>query len=310
MGQKFCTICGSVLTEGVKFCENCGAAVEQPSPTSTPSPVSLFPLPDSVPPPAALPKGNPMMKIIVGIVIVLVVLAGAVFFLVLPKMSGSGIPSTAPEGAGFTAASPSPTTVSVTTPTPVITTIVPTPPPDPFPDAYPVRKIFSFNEDKYASKATVYRYWVNDTYQWHSDSDNRYYTQKPKAGNKYLLVFVNIENIGTDGYPYPKANSIVVHNGGNVYYVDTSHYLPDKSGNRKATAIEIQELEHQSDFFNMERVEDYGYSHGTTQDFVNPGQGNAIDGYLIYEIPASLTPENTYVEIVFDGQDRNVWKLG
>jgi len=200
--------------------------------------------------------------------------------------------------------------MSVTTPTPVVTTTIPTPPPDPFPDAYPIRKIFSFNEDKYASKATIYRYWINETYQWHSDLDNRFYTQEPNAGKKYLFVFVNIENIGTDGYPYPKASSIVVHNSGNIYYVDNSHYLPDKAGNKKATAIAIQELEHQSDYFNMERVEDYGYSHGTTQDFVFPGQGNAVDGYLIYEVPASLTPENTYVDIVFDGQDRNVWKLG
>ncbi|PKL56700.1 MAG: hypothetical protein CVV34_07740, partial [Methanomicrobiales archaeon HGW-Methanomicrobiales-5] len=246
MGQKFCTICGSVLKEGVKFCENCGAAVEQPSPVSAPSPVSSSTVPDSVPPSGALPKGNPMMKIIVGIVIVLVVLAGAVFFFVLPKMSGSGIPSSTSGDTGFTAASPSPTTMSVTTPTPILTTTIPTPPPDPFPDAFSVRKIFSFNEGKYASKATVYRYWINETYQWHSDLDNRFYTQKPKAGNKYLFVFINIENIGTDGYPYPKASSIVVHNGGNVYYVDTSHYLPDKAGNKKATAIAIQELEHQS----------------------------------------------------------------
>ena len=142
--------------------------------------------------------------------------------------------------------------------------------------------------------------------------DNRYYTEpdRPKPGYKYLLIFVNIENIGSDGYPYPKANMIVVHNGGNIYRVDTTHYLPNKAGDKKATPVEILELESQSDYFNMERVEDYGFSHGTTQDFVNPGQGNAIDGYLIYIVPASLTPENTYVEIVFDGQDRAVWKLG
>jgi hypothetical protein len=251
-----------------------------------------------------------MMKIIVGIVIVLVVLAGAVYFFVLPGMSGTNplLPSFG--GTGFVPSTPPPTTVVVSTPAPVTTTIVPTPPPDPFPDAYAIRGVFSFNEGKYASKATVYRYWMNETYQWHNDLDNRYYTQKPKTGNKYLLVYVNIENIGSDGYPYPKSGTIAVHNNGNIYMVDTSHYLPDKAGNRKATPVEILELEQQSDYFRMERVEDYGYSHGTTQDFVYPGQGNSIDGYLIYEVPASLKPEDTYVEIVFDGQDRAVWKLG
>jgi len=309
MGQKFCTICGAALKDSIKFCENCGAAVEQTPGAPAPSPVSPSPLPVASPLPGTIPAGNPVMKIIVGIVIVLVVLAGAVYFFVLPTLSGSDSRFPAIGGTPPTTTTP-PMTMIVTTPATITTTIVPTPTPDPFPDAYSVREIFSFNEGKYASKATVYRYWMNETYQWHNDMDNRYYTQKPKAGMKYLLVFVNIENVGSDGYPYPKSSTIQVYNNGNKYYVDTSHYLPDKAGDRKATPVGIQELEQQSDYFKMEHVEDYGYSHGTTQDFVYPGQGNAIDGYLIYEVPASLTPENTYVDIVFDGQDRAVWKLG
>jgi hypothetical protein len=308
MGQKFCTICGAALSGGVKFCENCGAVVEQTPPSSAPSPVSQAPLTLSEPVPGATSKKNPHAKFIAGIVIVLVLLAGAAYIFVLPKLSGSNFLSSSTGGTGFTASTPPPTTVIVTTPAPIAT--VPTPPPNPFPDAYKIRELFSFNEGKYTSRATVYRVWMNETYQWHSDLDNRYYTQHPKAGNKYLLVFVNIENIGSDGYPYPKSSTIVLHNNGNLYTVDTSHYLPDKTGDRKATPIEILELEQQSDYFKMERVEDYGYSHGTTQDFVYPGQGNAIDGYLIYEVPASLALEDTYLEIVFDGQDRAVWKLG
>ncbi|MCK9580956.1 MAG: hypothetical protein M0Q92_10995 [Methanoregula sp.] len=54
--------------------------------------------------------------------------------------------------------------------------------------------------------------------------------------------------------------------------------------------------------------ENYG-AHGTTQVIIYPGLGNVVDGYLIYVVPASLKPENTYVEIVFDGQDRAIWKL-
>lgn len=260
--------------------------------------------------PGTIPKRNPHAKIIAGIVIVLILLAGAAYIFVLPKLSGSNFRPSSSGGTGFTASTPSPATMIVTTPTPIPTTIVPTPTQNLFPDAFSIGKLFNFNEGKYASRATVYRVWMNETYQWHNDMDNHYYTQKPKAGNKYLLVFVNIENIGSDGYPYPKSSTILLYNGDNVYNVDTSHYLPNKAGDRDATPIDIQELEHQSDYFKMERVEDFGYSHGTTQSFVFPGQGNAVDGYLIYEVPASVMPENSYVEIVFDGQDRAVWKLG
>jgi hypothetical protein len=59
-----------------------------------------------------------------------------------------------------------------------------------------------------------------------------------------------------------------------------------------------------------EYVEDFGYSHGTKLAYLYPGRSNAIDGYLVYEVPASLTPEKTYVEIVFNGNTVGVWKLG
>jgi len=43
--------------------------------------------------------------------------------------------------------------------------------------------------------------------------------------------------------------------------------------------------------------------------YLYPKKSNAIDGYLVYEVPASLSPENAYVEIVFNGNEVGVWKL-
>ena len=310
MGQKFCTACGAVLSPGVKFCESCGAAIEPFPPAFPPAGSSPAPAAPVSPEPAGTTKAIPLPKIIVGIVIVLVLLAGVAYIFVLPKLSGGSIPPVLPGTTG----TPTPlATPVVTESTPAMVATIEVPPtliPDPFPDAYKVKELFNFNEGKYASRATLYRYWMNATYQWHNDMDNRYYTEKPKQGFKYLFVFVNIENIGKDGYPYPKSSMIRVHNDGDVYYVDSTHYLPDKATDRKAIPVEIKEVETQSDYFNLERVEDYGYSHATTQDFVYPGQGNAIDGYLIYQVPTSLKPEDTYVEIQFDSNDRAAWKLG
>ena len=305
MGQQFCTTCGAKLTDGMKFCEHCGAPIEPALPTQAAQPPAGLAQSPAMPQPVPPDRKKLLIMAVGGVFIVLIVIVVAGALILLPNIQEGKLP------ALFGQATTAPTTVPTPEPTPELTVITtaPTPTPDPFPDAFRIRELFSLNEGKYASRATVYRYWMNETYQWHNDLDNKYWVQRPKAGNKYLFVFVNIENTGSDGYPYPKSNMIVVHNSGNIYRVDTSHYLPDKAGDKEAQAVEVLELEQQFDYFNQERVEDYGYSHGTTQDFIYPGQGNAVDGYLIYEVPASLMPENSWVEIVFDGQDRAVWKL-
>jgi hypothetical protein len=151
---------------------------------------------------------------------------------------------------------------------------------------------------------------MNDTYQWHNDKDNKWYPQTAKAGNKYLLVFVCIVNRGDMRVWYPKANSIIVHYNNQVFSADPSHYIPDKSGgNVKATPVEIREVQFFPKLFGAEYVEDFGLSHGTMSDFVYPGESNAVDGYIIYEVPSSMTAGTSYVEIAFNNEDRAVWKL-
>jgi hypothetical protein len=305
MGQQFCTSCGAKLNDGTRFCENCGAKVEEiPAPTASSPEITETG-------PSSAPETAPDRKfpvVIVAVIIIGLVALGAAAFFLLPMLQGGPLPALPGQTTTI------PTTIPTPEPTTPVTTVIttaPTPTPEPFPDAYRIKEIFSFNEGKYASRATVYRYWINETYHWHNDMDNKYYTEpvRPAPGYKYVFIFVNIENIGTDAYPYPKSNLITLISEGNEYHVDTSHYLPDKSGNLKATPIEVQEIEFLSDYFNLEHVEDYGYSHATMSDFIYPGQGNAIDGYLIYRVPESLDPKKTYVHIVFDGQDQAVWKL-
>ena len=310
MGQKFCTICGAVLPEGVKFCESCGAVVEQIVPASYPpvsSPAPAVPVPYV---PVGTGKGSPLPKIIAGIVIVLVVLAGAVYIFVLPKISGGSSPLAIP---GLSGATPTPTlTLVVIASTPVTTapTAAPTPTPDPFPNALLVKDGFPFGSGKVASEATVYRVWMNETYQWHNDMDNKYYLERAKSGNKFLFVFLNVFIKGDTRVWPPSAGNIKVHYDGQVYSSDPNHFIPDKSSDRKATAIEVKEVQYFSKLYGSEYVEDYGYSHGTQYAYLYPGKSNAIDGYLIFQVPASLTPDKAYAQIEFNGNEVGVWKLG
>jgi hypothetical protein len=222
-------------------------------------------------------------------IIVLVLVAGC---------TGTGIFSEKPT------ATPSATTV--------VTTIVPpttSAPPDPFPSALALGEKFSFGTGKVASTGTVYRYWINDTYQWHNDLDNHYYTERAAAAKKFLFVFVQMNNTGDTRVWYPPSTNIVVYYDGVAYTRDETHFIPDKAYHPDDKPIEIGEIQYFEKLNGDEYVEDFGYSRGTMSDFLYPGTSNSLDGYIIYQVPASLAPEKTYVAIPFNSEDNGVWKL-
>jgi len=228
------------------------------------------------------------------LVILLVMFAGC---------TGTGAP------AGETPVPPA-TLPAVTAATPAVTAApLPAATTDPYPRALGLGKLFSFGSGRVASEGTVYRYWINDTYHWHNDLDNRYYPEKPPSGYKYLFVFVHMTNTGDTRVWYPPSRTIAVHYDGSTYTPDTTHFLPDKADDENDKPIEIREIQFFQKLNGDEYVEDFGYSHGTTSFFLYPGESNSLDGYIIYIVPASLTPEKTYVVIPFNGQDTGVWKL-
>ncbi|MEI7856247.1 MAG: zinc ribbon domain-containing protein [Methanomicrobiales archaeon] len=310
MVQKFCTICGAALPEGMKFCESCGAAIESPvpaTPSSVSSPPPVMPV-SSVPP--ETPKGTSLPKIIAGMVIILIILAVAAYIFVLPKLSGDSSSLPLPGGAGIPVTTSVTAAVTMVIPVTSAPTAAPTPTPDPFPNALLVKDGFPFGSGKVASEATIYRVWMNDSYEWHNDFDNKFYVEKAKSGYKFLFVFLNVYNTGDTRVWAPTAGNVKVYYDGVAYSSDPNHFIPDKSSDRKATAIEVKEVQYFSKLFGSEYVEDYGYSHGTQYAYLYPGKSNAIDGYLIYQVPKSLTPDKTYAQVEFNGNEVGVWKLG
>lgn len=59
-----------------------------------------------------------------------------------------------------------------------------------------------------------------------------------------------------------------------------------------------------------EYTKDIGYSHSMELIYQMPGESNAIEGDIIFEVPVSLTPDKTYGEIVFNSHESAVWHLG
>ena len=310
MAQKFCTTCGAVLPEGKNFCEQCGSPV-LPDPVGADLQPAASSAARSVTPPAlpAEQEKRPAGRIIMIAAVVLIVLAAGAVILVLPSLPGTGILHGQNPAPGTTL----PTQVPVTTaslPIPATTPVSPAATYDPFPGALHLKDTFAFGSGSVASEASVYRIWINDTYEWHNDKDNHYYVQNPSPGNKFLFVFVDLQNIGDTRVWFPPASSARVWYHGVTYSQDSNHYKPDKVADQKATPIEVKEVMYFPDLNGDEYAQDYGFSHGNELGYLYPGASNAIDGYIIYQVPQSLTPEETYVTIPFNGKDTGIWRLG
>ena len=306
MAPKYCTACGAALSEGKKFCESCGSPIVQESVVTHPQPAVPAGLSAGIPPPVPSPEKGKSKKrtiCIVAIFVLLILVAGAGILIlpgrVITKTSQEPIPGSV-TSAG--------TIIPITT-VPAETMSLPAQKTDPFPGALMLQERLPFGTGTVASDATVYKYWINDTYQWHNDMDNHYYVQNPEAGNKYLFVFVHMQNNGDTRVWFPPAGSIIVYYNGAAYYQDQSHFKPDKSEDSKETPVEVKEVQYFPKLNGDEYAEDFGFSHGTELAYLYPGGSNAVDGYIIYEVPQSLTPEKTYVGITFNTQDQGVWKL-
>jgi hypothetical protein len=87
--MRFCISCGKELTPGKKFCEYCGAPVEQSPAPAAPAiqPVgSAAPVPQVVP---AKPSGGSGKTLVVAGIVVVVAIIAVFYFVGLPLMNGS-----------------------------------------------------------------------------------------------------------------------------------------------------------------------------------------------------------------------------
>lgn len=89
--MSFCTSCGKEAPPGTKFCEYCGAPLEQPAaPAAMPAPAPVPPV-ASMPPPVSAPppsQGSGTFLLVAGIIVILIVIAG-IYFVGLPLVSSS-----------------------------------------------------------------------------------------------------------------------------------------------------------------------------------------------------------------------------
>ncbi len=213
--------------------------------------------------------------------------------------------------SGCTSTSPpvqTPTQTPTSVPTTAVVILSPTPTAVPFPNALALNEYATFGSADKIGKATIYGYEIKPNYNWTSPSWNSpreqaaaspplelqhgYTMEKPQEGNTFLFVYVRVMNTGNNAVYAPSAKQFVVFSDGKAYNyssVYSSDVIIDK-----VTGTQY----------------DYQIGRGGTVGYIQPGESNKADGYLIYEIPAPFSPNTTYVVSNLDYQNKAVWKLG
>jgi hypothetical protein len=197
--------------------------------------------------------------------------------------------------------------VQIQTPVPTTAALTPTPTAVPFPGALALNEYATFGSGERQGKATVYQFEIKSDYNWTSPTWNSpgqqssasqplglqrgYNTEKPQAGNIFLFIYIRVLNTGTNAVYAPSAKQFVVSSNGKVY-----NYSSVRSSD-----VTIDKV------FGIQY--DYQIGRGGEVGYVQPGESNRAEGYLIYEVPAALTPQDTYVLVNLDYQNQAVWRL-
>ena len=246
MGKKFCNSCGAELSDEVKFCEQCGSEV-------APDVSDIAPVSPSQPPAGSQPslqvfpalagagRKKSQVLLLAGIVVILVI-AAAIVFLVLPHYGGSH--GAAGSSSAVSGTSPLPAGSIMETPGLPVTTPAPTTPASLYPDALKLKQPLTFGSGDVISECTVYRYWINDSYQWHNNFDNHYYTQKADDGYKFLFIFIDMANNGKNRVWPPTTDNIHLLYGGTEYPIYAGHSLPVKSIENEVSITKITEMQY------------------------------------------------------------------
>jgi len=201
-----------------------------------------------------------------------------------------------------TAATPVPTTLTM-----AMTTATPVPSATPYPGALALDTKAPFGIGGKNGTATVYKAETRSGYTWTSPSFNSqkeqaltgealgtqkgYNTEQPGAGNTFLFVYVRLADTGKDNIVAPSPGQFIVTYKGNDY-----QYRPIASSDVTIDGVRGTQY-------------DYQIGKGGVSGYVQPGESNAADGFLIYEVPASIDLTKAYVVITLDSQHTSAWQL-
>jgi hypothetical protein len=162
--------------------------------------------------------------------------------------------------------------------------------PELFPGALSLGTSYLYGREDIAMDVTVYKVKVMDEYDWWSPKWGRYWNTTPGKGNHFLFALVRFIDRGTARALLPAPHTLVLRSNGNSY-VETT----DRDNSLWIKGIDVKQ---------------YEYYFEDTAGWIDPGESNKVEGFMIYEVPEMVTPQNSYVDVIFSSKAAAVWKLG
>jgi PKD repeat protein len=216
---------------------------------------------------------------------------------------------------------PAPVTARQTIPeTPQETrpTIIPPPlPTSGGPSFLSLGEVYRYGPPGFTIEASVPEYQYMDRYHWWDPTSGLFFPMLPAEGNRFLFIYVHLVNRGSAAQWIPSAEDIslcgVLPSGDSSCYTNLPY--------QNTTGYDDTALQELNDTYQwIQEVgvneRDYAYlrnswylASGHAGGFLWPGESNAIDGYLIYDVPRNLTAGNTTVNVWFNNQSRATWVL-
>lgn len=147
----------------------------------------------------------------------------------------------------------------------------------------------------------VYRHAFLDSYTWYNAAMGNYYVQEPPEGSRYFVVWVHEQMIGNTTEFDP---SMWIFDEKDFTLQVKQQMIPWSIGEHNLVN-RILEFDNYNDYYNTVRTGPFGYRIRFTghapetggyeiekQGWLRMGEGNAADGYLIYEVPKETMEED------------------
>jgi len=181
------------------------------------------------------------------------------------------------------------TTAAGPTNIPTDTMTVATAAPDPHPGALALGTPYTYGREDISMEVTFYKVKAMGEYDWWSPKWGRYWNTTPKKGDHFIFALVRLIDRGTARALMPQTHTFVLRSNGAAYIETTD----------RDNSLWVKDIS----------VKQYQFYYDDTGGWIDPGESNKIEGFILYEVPTDVTPQNSYISVIFTGKADAVWKL-